>query len=242
MMKELLQSCGAAVWWDEVAAQVRFKVMVPFQTTGTIMAVNETSHILRDSVSVRDLEKERISRVVIHFDCTDFLSKPEKATCLQTQVSIQTVEESEDAYGVPVTLEFATRWITSQTVAEEVATRLLTRYAQTPREVTFSLDAKDSDLRVGDLLDMETRQVQSIYGRPDNLRYLVTEDRDFEPGSHFQFKALQITQTRGSQAYLLADADQPDWTLASDDEKFRYFFLSDEDGLMSDGSPGAVLV
>lgn len=242
MLQELLQSCGASVWWDEVDEEVKFKVTVPYQISGEVVSLDEQSNIVAGSLSVRDLEKDRISRVVIHFGSPNFLKKPEKEDCPKTFISVDSVNESENAYGVPVTVEFASRWLQNETAAGEVCTRLIARYGQTPREVTVTLDAKDTDIRTGDLADISSRQIQSIYGGNASIRYVITQDQPVEIGSQHQYRALQITQQSGGHAYLFADTTQLDFDLASDVEKERYFFLSDDAGLMADGTIGATLI
>jgi hypothetical protein len=69
----------------------------------------------------------------------------------------------------------------------------------------------------------------------------VLEKREVEAGSQWEYRALMVGAA-GSSAFVIGPDDLADWTAASADEKAAYFYISGDDGLMSDGSKGAVIV
>jgi hypothetical protein len=242
LLEELLTSAGAAIWWDDEGAQLRLKVVVPVVPTGTIPYLEETSQLLQGSLKVRDLEKERVSRVLVYHNLLRKTEKLEKSNCSNITVTLDSTTEGTNAYGVSQSREIVSRWMPSTSQATDLGSRLLGRYKETPREFSFRLDAKDSTLKTGDLVDIATRLHTNPDGSTNAARCIVTEKREAETGSHYEYVAIQVTQSSGGQAYLITPNSQADWTSASASEKATYFFISNAAGVMSDLSPGAKIV
>lgn len=240
LIEEVIESTGCALWWDEEAAKIRFKVIVPLTPDNVVPVLDETSHILAGSMRVQDLEKERISRVVVYMSPISQVADVRRSNFRTVVVSADLVGEGENSYGVPSTREILSRWVPTEQLAVELGERLLKRYRETPRQITFRLDAKDA-LKVGDLFDLQSRLVQAPDGTPAPVRFLVLEAREVEVGTHSEYVALQVSVTSAGRVALIADEEIPDWEAASDEEKGLYMFISDAAGLMSDLQPGPVI-
>lgn len=241
LLKEVLEASGTALWWDEVAAELKFKVLVPLSVTNDVMAVDDNANILEGSMSIKDLESERISRVVVYFNPISPVGDVKEDNFRSISVTIDTPTEGANAYNSEKARTILNRWVPSKAVSDELADRLLNRYRVTPRQITFKLDAKDLTLNTGDLVDVSTRLIQKETGELKPLRYLVTETRESEIGSVVQYTAIQVDSIAGAVAYLITPDDQSVWTSATDEQKGKYFFISGDDGFMSDGTRGATI-
>lgn len=241
LVNEVITSTGCALWWDEEGAQLRFKVIVPFKADNAVPAWNEQQHILQGSVQVEDEEDERISRVVVYFTPTSAIADPDASTMQNVSVSIDEDAEGPNEYGVSLTQEIVSRWIPELIDAQQLGTRLLKRYGETPRQVTLNVDAKDATLKVGDLVDVSTRLILDPTGANLSLRYIVLQKTETVTGTTYQYVLLQVSTTASARVFDWAPEDAPDWTDASDDQKSSLMFWSDEDGLMPDLTPGSTL-
>lgn len=241
LLGEILTACGSAMWWDEVDAKLKFKVVVPVSAEGDVMALDELNNILEGSVTVKDMESDRISRVAIYFTPISTIGDLKTDNFRSIALTVDTDSEGENAYTTSKTTTILNRWVPSKTVADELADRLIKRYKTTPRQVGFKLDAKDLTLNTGDLVDVTTRLIQSETGATKSLRFLVTETRETAIGSIVEYKAVQVDSKAGAVAYLITPDGQVDWTSATDEDKAKYFYISDDDGFMSDGTQGALI-
>lgn len=237
LLQEIQEATGSYLWWDDIDAKVKFKVLTPPLPTQPPPVLNENEHFLAGSVTVKDLPKERISRVLMYFAPTGAVieMKPENFRSISVQVGA--TEEGVNAYGSPVSRTILNRWVNSLPLVDEIGLRILTRYKETPRQVTFRLDAKDATLKTGNLVDISSRLIQDVEGAQLLVRCLVTESREVEQGSVYEYTAIQAASAAGSAA-LIAPDGTPDWLDATEEQRKTYMYISGDNGLMSDFTPG----
>lgn len=199
LIEELLDTFGCALWWDELDAKIKFKVLAA--TAPATVTLNEAQHILEGSMTVKMLEKERISRIQINYatlkSTTTLASelKPEISNCTKALLTIDSTSEGGNEYGGKAQKSIVTRWmsdVVTPTSVQDIENRYLSRYTQVPREVTFKLDAKDATLRTGDLVNIQSRLLQSPDGSSSPIKFLVTEFRETNVGSQYQYTALEM--------------------------------------------------
>lgn len=240
LLEEIIESTGCILWWDDIAAQVRFKVIAPPLPSSPPLAIDEESNILAGSFVVSDLQKERISKVITYYSLNAPTSDLKAENFKSVSIQVDVTGESVNAYGTAADRVILNRWVPTDQLAAEIGGRLLGRFKDTPRQISFQLDAKDA-LNTGDLVDVASRMIQDETGAPITIRYLVTECREMVVGSIYAFKAIQVQSTTGSAALIAPDAT-PDWTAASDTERRSYMFISNDAGLMSDLAQGPHIV
>ncbi len=240
LLEEIIESTGCLLWWDDIAAQVRFKVIAPPLPSSPPMAIDETANILTGSFTVTDLQKERVSQVITYYSIKDGIADLKRENFRSVSIQVDTTGEGVNAYGTVNAREILNRWVPTDQLAAEIGSRILGMRKETPRQIGFQLDAKDA-LKTGDLVDVSSRLIQDTFGQALQIRYLVTETREIEVGSKYAYKAIQAQNTSGSAA-LIAPDGTPDWTLASETERKSYMFISNDAGLMSDLSQGPHIV
>lgn len=240
LLKEIIEGAGVALWWDDIAAQIRFKAIVRPLPGHLPAQLNELEHFLAGSITVKDLPKERASQVVTYFLPTGALVELKAENFRAVSIQVDVTGEGVNAYGTSNSRTILNRWVPSLQIADEVGLRLLRRFKDTPRQITFELDAKDAALRTGDLIDISSRLVQTPDGLPRLIRCLVTECNERETGSHYSYTVLQVADTEGV-ARLIAPNGTPDWTAATTEQRNTYMFISNDAGFMSDGSPAPTI-
>lgn len=235
--EELLQSTGCALWWDDEAAQIRFKVIVPFLPNGTVPMLNEADHVLAGSLKVSDREGDRLSRVLLYLNQISAIGDQKPENFRTVYVDVSTTGEAANAYGVPAQRQIVSRWVPDLAQAAKVTSRLLARYEETPRQVSFRLDAKDM-MKVGSLFDLRSRLIQGADGLPQVTRFFVTEAREITAGTHYEYAGLQVSRSGGGQGSLIAPDNLQSWTAQSANSQRRYMSISSDAGFMSDLKPG----
>ena len=121
--------------------------------------------------------------------------------------------------------------------AAGVASRLINRFALTPKEYQFELDAKDEDLMIGDIVNLDTVYDQSADGSNQAEQMQIVEFKEIDPGHRYQYKAI-TSRFLGRYGYISDGSPQLlDYGSESGANQTAYGFISDASGLMSDNEP-----
>ncbi|MGO6851589.1 hypothetical protein ACCS68_14435 [Rhizobium beringeri] len=240
LLQEIIASTGCDLWWDDIDAEVKFKVRARPLPSNLPPILNELEHFLAGSITVKDLPKERISQVVMYLSPTGAAIQLKPENFRSVSIQVDTTGEGVNAYGTSNARTILNRWVASLQLADEIGIRLLKRYKSTPRQVAFQIDAKDATLKTGDLVDVSSRLIQGVDGAPYLIRCIVTESREVVAGSQYEYTVMQSDDTLGT-AVLIAPDGTPDWTSATAEQKATYMYISNDLGLMSDGATGPLI-
>lgn len=237
LVQEITNHSGINLWWDNVDQEIKLKaISQPLATTSIVSLTDDD--IIRDSMRVRVLEKERLSRVIVLFEpISQVADFGKQSSYSQANVIIDADAETSNEYGSESSRLIKSRWMPSDAVVNDMASRLLNRLRNAPRELTFRLDAKDSGLKTGDQFFYTGRYVQDEDGNNKPLKYLVTQSREVEHGSIWEFTAVEFASLSGTTG-LVGPNTLNDFTSESDANKLTYAFVCNASELMSDGSPG----
>lgn len=195
LISELCEQVGFFLFWDEYAELVRFRAIRPNAGSDPITELTNDGHLLADSVSLKELNDERVNQVHVFYgviDTTKNLSDETnyKVVHIGANVADQSQPQSRDVRIKTI----LSRWIaeTNGAAAIEVADRYLKRFASAPREADFVVDAKDSALGMADFVRITNRQVQDIYGVPQSLLLQVIKRKEAMIGTKFAFTAREF--------------------------------------------------
>lgn len=233
LVDEILQSSYSMLWWDEVALKIKWKVLQVPEPDNLPLELTDDNNILQGSVKVKDLEKERLTRVSMYHNLYNVTDEPKKENFRILTLIINSDEESDNAFGEVKEREILSRWVEDIPIAKDIVEHVQRRWENFPIEVTFRVDARE-DVKTGDLVDVYSRTNLDEFGDTGGVRLLVTEKREVEEGSHFECRGVRAGNV-GEVFCWLADAE-PDWDSASAEEKSTYMYLSDENGEI-DGEP-----
>jgi hypothetical protein len=180
LVKELCKSGLFSTWYDERVAQIKMRAIR--EPDPDALTLNENEHIIADSVQVTFKPELRISQSWVYFAQTDPTESLEEVrNYRQLSVAADLESEGDNKFRAPAIDKIFSRWITSRTNADEVALRMTQLFGETPRQIKFSLDAKDgANIWLGDLLSIKTRQVQNALGRKQTLTIQIIEADEVE--------------------------------------------------------------
>ena len=241
LLEEIIDTTQIALWWDEVASLIRFKaVRVPL-STDMPDTLTDSANLLAKSVQVIEREQDRVTRVEVYFGLIQAIDDIKKENFRNLAIVVGSNEESDNAYGAVKTREVLTRWIDFDPHGDAVGRAILARYLNTPKEVTFRVDGKDASLRTGDYIDIRTRLTPDLSGADDTKRYIVTERREVEAATHWEYKAQYVGETEHF-ACVVGSATTPNYSSATSDDKNTYMYVSDDDGLVATGISGNLIM
>ena len=214
LLKEIAEITLIDLWYDDVDQEIKLKLQTPF--TEVTETVNDNEDILKDSLKVRDLNNQRLTRVLIYYGIRNYAEKLKDAENFSfINFEIEADKESANKYNDERIKVIYSRWFDS-TNATQVAltsTRLLDRFGITPKQIVFNLDAKDVErLKTGDVFDVISRIEQDIDGTDATNRYQVIESKALRPSSQYMYKADAFFQDPQADS-LTINSDEVDYDI-----------------------------
>lgn len=229
MVQELNESAGINVYADaRDGGIIKMKAEVPLLGAELALAPTyDDACIIRDSLKIKDRTDLLISRVLFShtlINPVEYAKDPDKF--LTTDIRADAEAESDNGFGKPFIRNIFSRWISASGGAILIATRLLARFKNVPKEIEFQLDASETPPDVGANFFMNSRDFQDEFGEANLLEFQcrrVHYDHDKE---RFYVKALQFRFSTGRQA-VVAPNGQADYTASSAADQAAYAFIAD---------------
>jgi hypothetical protein len=231
LVGELSQQCLFYIWWEAYDSEIKLLTIRP--PSEAVYTLTDDANII-DSVAVTAKSEERLTQVVVYYAKIDQLGKDEEDNFRRKYRAIDT--DVEGAGISPIIKTVFAEWITSRSMAAQLAVRLLLRYKKTPRFLKIQIDAKDREISVGDLADVFTRYLVTTEGAIDTKRFQVISAQEIAAG-HLYVLDLQTYEYIGRFGQYMADGS-PVYASASDAQKETGGFYANSDGEMPDGSEG----
>lgn len=235
LVGQVQDAVGCYIWWDERDALVKFKAVRGIDTEPpTITAEN---HILEGSFALTDKPRERASQVWVYFDHRNFVDSISDATSYRALSVFADPESETDAlYGEASIRKIFSPWLPAGALADTTASKLLTRFVETPAECRFRLDAKDRAYWVGDTVKISHHLDVDAFGERRLRNWTIVSAEEVIPGEVVEYVA-EDTTLYGRIHYIMANgtADYP----GAASVPFRNAYIGDASGLLSDGSQAA---
>ena len=238
------------LWWNERDSEIQMRSII--QLTTDYGPLDDTDHIVANSVKVNRDDKSRISQVWIPYALRNpTLDMDKLESYSAVKVSVDLDAEGSNEYDQKKVKRIWSRWLflDKGSVASEIANRLLRNYKDTKNIITMDLDPKDDDAWTGDIVSLATRQVQDATGSTPTRDYRVLEvSENFKPEAVRYGYTLQSIGGAGgvdpSKYGLITPntdpansaASFPDYASATDALKSKYAFAASDD--RGDGNPG----
>jgi len=238
LLKDVLIDLNLLCWWDPVAQLVRFKSDMP--ALGSTLDVFTDDELVEGATQADALDAERITRAAIYYDpraATLNLKEPKNFARAAVQIDLDA--ESGNEYGDVRPEVRYSRWFSANNsnFARARVARLLGRRRDAPVRLKFQLDPRN-EMGLGELMEVTSRAlVDKITGAPTPVRMRVTKKNDRL--THLEMEARSTNL--GRRYFFIGPAALPDYGSASAAER-QYGYISDANGLMSDGSTGYAII
>lgn len=186
LLKELSEAMPHYLWWDEKQQSVQFTALKSPPSSANVLNMDE--NIIK--LTTTDKTELRKSTVFVNFGQIDPTKKlDEPGNYLQSHARVDT--DSIAKYGSSEVRTINSRWITNtnKAAALQLASLIGRRFANPPREVNFSLDAKDSDIWVGQSLSVNHRDITDFSGAPVDTIFQIISSKE---SKNFDYKGLEF--------------------------------------------------
>lgn len=241
LLTQIQIETGTVIWWDQEDQEIKLQAAVARTQNQAIETLTDASHLM-GPIEVKEQTKERISQVWIYYGIQDYAGSDEAANFSNLEIRANYDAESAIEYGTENIDVIYSHWLTGVAQTGQVATRRLSRYENPPKLIEFSLDSKDSALKTGDHFYLQTASIQSVSGNPVEVEMQMLAMRYFPKTLSFRCKAQTfnylINQIYG---YITIDA-MVDYTSATDEQKLSNSFICDDNGEMSTGDEGYLII
>lgn len=193
LVAELVEQAGLALWWDEIAEQIRLRVLRSIPTDATLY---DSETIMEGTLQVTEQPTKRLSQVWTYYGQVD----PTQAlTNLDNYRSAElTVDPSAEVdNGSPQIKTITSRWIPA--LGRSVAARLnaiqLGRFVAPPRRVNFAL-LRDGNypVELGDGLRVGGWSIQDETGAATTIPVQVTSINQEDDRSVVEAEEVLFTQ------------------------------------------------
>lgn len=229
LLGELTEQCPFYIWWDERAQTIRMKAVRP-PIGDSVAQVNEVSHIIAGSASLKEDPNQRISRVILYYGQRDPTRPVEEiANYRSVRSRIDGPAESEAEHGDIRLRQIFSRWLTSSAQAIHTTTRILARFRDSVQFLAIKLDAKDRDITTADVLEVTTRLVVDETGAEVPRRWQVRSFEEILPGEVVLYD-LQRFEFHGRFFIWAPDVAPADYDSATEQEREDMAFWADDNG------------
>ena len=237
LLAEICQQTMSVLWWANVEQKVKFRVVLPESpATAVTTALTDVANLIEGSVAIERQDTERVTFVAVYFGLMKATEDPTKPASFRFgEAAVDLDAESANEYGDRRTRVLTSRWFgTANALAmRTLARRLLARYRDPPRLISFALDPKDDSVREGDLRDLTHPMLVDETGAPKTMRCLIT--RRQRSAARGDYRALETNFDR--RYAFVAPAGTSNFP-----NNNGYACVSSPAGTMSDGSPGYLII
>lgn len=236
LVAELAEQCGFYIWWDEIDQEIKFRADKPFDPRISIPILTDSDSVIADSVKITEEVNQRISEIDFYFDIINpTVDLEEISNYRKLRVKIDTDAESETQYNEKRIREIFSRWFTDSNDGEVLTTsqRMLTRYRDNPKFITFMADAKTRlDIWTGDVFILRHRGVVDDEGNVIDFFAQVISVVEKSSGHMLEYKCQAFTYT-GRYAYVVANGTDT-YDNLTDDEKLFGGWIAPNTGVFTD--------
>jgi hypothetical protein len=187
IIKELADTVPFFAYWDEFTQLIELKMLKAPPSAANVFDMD--GNLIKDSVKVTDKPDLRASTVYYTFgqvDPTKSLTDLNNYT--QTIVRIDT--DSVVKYQSDQIKKVVTRWIasTNKPLAENAAQLYGRRFSDIPREISFSVEAKDNAANIGENRSINHRDMVDATGSPVSTIFQIISRQE---SKNFNYKGLE---------------------------------------------------
>jgi len=239
------------VFWDEREQLVKLGTLLPGEAANT--TYDETNNIIQNSVTKTQDTKNRLTEVWLGYAHRNPILDIDKDNNLaewsiKINLTAESIVQNDDVSIAKIRSPWLPR--TLGPTASEIANRTLLERSRTKNVISITLDPKDDDQWVDDIVSVSTRLVQNADGSNASGSYLIKEaDENTEPnGVTYSYMLEQATvfervgviapdynpesilEDEGDELEdegdLVVDGTFPDYNDASDSLRSRYIFIA----------------
>lgn len=193
LVSEMAEQMHFTPVWDDRVAKLSIKSVRPADGE-TITSLDDNRNLLQDSVTWTDEQDQLITDVWVYYGQKDPTKKLDETTNYAAVDVISAIEaKGAEQYDLEKIRPIYSRWISDGGAAIDLGQKLLERYSQVPRSVSFSLDAKDRELWLADFITALNRHNVGFTGLPESVPLQVISAQESVQGTTYSYTAQEYT-------------------------------------------------
>lgn len=214
-----IMDMGFIIWSDAGAGKIRIRANRPVDVDETAPSISDDTTVIEGSLMRSDLNDQRLTQVwALHSIISYADSQTDTDNYRVAEVATDLQAEDVNEYAQQKIHKVHLPWLgrtASSAIARALVDRLLTRYRDTPQEVSFLADIKDEDdLGIASLVDMQSRVLQDATGAQLPTGLQITSVDEVDAGNRLKVVA-QSHQFDGRWGFLMDTGYTSDYDAAS---------------------------
>jgi hypothetical protein len=228
------QAATWAIWFDDEAALIRYKVNRPLDIDEPALILNDDDNVVAGSVFAQDENDRLLNEVYLAFDQRDPTKKLDDVANYRTgSVVVRQPSQSSREYGLRKAKTIYARWSPAGNRAEleNMAGRMLSNRATVPVKVEFQVERKDDAIALGDFIDLTTAALLDAFGglRHDvRFRIIKASVR----GATMSVQAREEIFSPEFGRWAPDELGPLDYADADGQQKQKYIFWADDGGML----------
>ena len=232
-----LSVLGVSIWWEDVGQKVKLRLNRPLDVFQTARVLTEDNAI--KGMTQKDKDEERITQV--HFyslQSNPTGSVKDKGNYDRVAVYFDGDAQNTNNYGETRIKELFCRWLNTgnDSSVRIISRRFLQRFTKAPVYTNITLDAKDLDISLMDVLDVTSRVVTDDTGNSVSRTLQVSEKSESMSGHEVKIVA-QAYEFDSNYGYIMENTANV-FGSATDLEKSQgCYIIAEADTAFSDLTP-----
>lgn len=193
LLSELSEQVGFFLFWDEVDELIKFQTIRPNSPSETVKQLSSEYNLIADSLKTVDIVSDRVNEVWVYYGIIDHAKNlTDDANYSNLYIASNVGDQSAVRNNDIRIKKIVTRWISDRAAAIELGQRYLERFALSPIQADFMLDAKDSSIKLCDFVELTSKQNQGFDGSPVAILMQVVKRLERQTGTTWAFTARQF--------------------------------------------------
>jgi len=243
LIQELSIDALFDVWLEPETNTVEIRPISPGMAGQEYKRVSHQSSIVAGSLTFETRYKEQVTRLSWLYG-PESQAQNDNDNLKRALSEVDLVAERPAARGVVSLRRESSQWIgkTQRSAVAQTAGRVFAAFQQPPKQGRFDLAAKDSDLKIGDLFELEVPSSQDDTGATEIILAQVISRDEVEIGELYRYEYKSAFFRFGLRNAFIAPDDAPHYDLATDLERQLYSFISPDTGQFDDGTAAYLII
>jgi len=232
LIGELTEQFLFYIWWNEKDQKIKMEAIKPVPD-GEVNLLSDDYSIIENSVSLKDDNNNRFSQIWVFYSQKLVTEKiDEESNYTKVSIRADLAAESDDEYQEQKIKKIYSRWVGTESQAQNITARMLSRFRETQKTIQFDVDAKESDLWTGGIVDIKHRNYVDFTGAEKIARWQIISAQDVET-SHKKRIMLSLYEYGAGDRFGVWTVDaMTDYENSSEAERQTNSYWSNDEGLI----------
>lgn len=241
IVKKISEQTWLDLWWSDEDQKIKLQSIGP--TITEIASLNHRENILNKGHKIKENIEKAVTQIWYYYDKIDHLGSDDPNNFSSLYVKEDLNLEGSSGHGTQKIKKIFASFVPSggAGTASKVCSRIIASSGRGDRYVDFMVDAKDSSIKTGDTISVESDLEQDANGDPVSSIYRVISKEQVSR-TVYKYSAMATGQVEGATYGIIGPNTLVDYTLESQANKDNYGFITGSDGKMSNGDEGYLIL